>query len=403
VIQENRSFDNLFQGYPGANTVSTAPLFGGGTAPLSPIPLEAPYDLLHRLKEYVADYDNAFMDGFSPQQPQFYAPPPPSWTPPPYATLGYVPQAEAQPYFNLAQQYVLSDNTFTSQLDGSFTAHQYLVAGWAGGTVNLPQPNTPYVWGCDSPSGVTIPTITQQRTLGAPVPMGGNQCFTYPTITSQLDAARLTWRYYAPSNGNPATGYIWSTFDANYQIRNSAQWTTNVISPQTQVLTDVQNGTLANVTWIVPDYVDSDHASTLSNTGPHWVTNIVNTIGQSKFWNSTVIFVVWDDYGGWYDHVAPPQLDYDGLGFRVPMLVISAYAKQNYVTHVQYETASVLKFIEQRWNLRSMQAADSRAASPMRDTLNISASPRPFLPFASRMRPGDFLRRKPSGRVPDQG
>src|SRR5580700_9500294 len=135
VIQENRSFDNLFQGYPGANTVSTGPLSGGGTAPLSPVPLEAPYDLFHRLTEFTVDYDNGNMDGFSRQLPQYYSTPPPSYTPPPYAALGYVPQSEAQPYFNLAQQYVLADNMFASQLDGSFTAHQYLVAGWAGGTV----------------------------------------------------------------------------------------------------------------------------------------------------------------------------------------------------------------------------------------------------------------------------
>jgi phospholipase C len=397
VIQENRSFDNLFQGYPGANTVSSGMNSSGQTVPLTPVALEAPYDINHELGEYLGAYDGAKMDGFDKEQLVFYPTPPPGYTLPPNPQFAYVPRSEAQPYFNLAQAYVLLDNMFASQLDGSFTAHQYLVAGWAGGTEGVPYPAAPYVWGCDSPSGTLIDEITPQRTIGA----NEFPCFTYPTVTDELGAAHLSWRYYAPGNGNPATGFIWSTLDANSQVRNSPQWTNHVISPETQVLADVQNGYLANVTWIVPDYANSDHSSTQSNTGPQWVTSIVNTIGQSKFWNSTVVFVLWDDWGGWYDHVAPPQKDYDGLGFRVPMLVVSAYAKQNYVSHAQYETASVLRFIEQRWNLKALAAADARAASPLRDTLNLNAPPRPFSPFATRLGPRDFLSRGHSGRPPD--
>jgi phospholipase C len=398
LIQENRSFDNLFQGYPGANTSPTGLTSTGQTVPLSPVPLEAPYDIYHQLNEYLLSYDGGRMDGFDGEQVAFYPTPPPGYTLPPHPSFGYVPQTETLPYFNLAHSYVLSDNTFASQLDGSFSAHQYLVAGWSGNTVNVPYPNAPYVWGCDSPGGTLIDEITPQRTIG------GNEfpCFTYPVITSELDAAHLSWRYYAPRNGNPATGYIWSTFDANSQVRNGPEWATNVTSPETRVLTDVKHGSLANVTWIAPDYANSDHTSTGSKTGPQWVTSVINTIGQSKFWNSTVIFVLWDDWGGWYDHVAPPQLDYDGLGFRVPLLVISPYAKQNYVSHVQYETASVLRFIEERWNLTPMQAADARATSPLGDTLNIGAGPRPFLRFLAPMTSEDFQRRRPSGRSPDE-
>jgi phospholipase C len=397
VIQENRSFDNLFHGYPGANTVSSGMNSAGQTVPLTPVPLEAPYDIYHQLNEYLGAYDGAKMDGFDKELTAFYPTPPPSYTLPPNPQYAYVPQAEVQQYFNLAQAYVLSDNTFASQLDGSFSAHQYLVAGWAGGTVNTPYPNAAYVWGCDSPSGTLVDEITPLRTIGS----NEFPCFTYPTITSELDAAHLTWRYYAPANGYPATGFIWSTLDANSQIRNGPEWATNVVSPETQVLADVQGGSLANVTWIVPDYANSDHTSTQSSTGPQWVTSVVNTIGKSRFWNSTVIFVLWDDWGGWYDHVAPPQPDYDGLGFRVPMLIISPYAKQNYVSHVQYETASVLRFIEQRWNLKAMQAADARAVSPLRDTLNLKAAPRPFSPFMTRLGPEDFQRRGHSGKAPD--
>jgi phospholipase C len=398
IVQENRSFDNLFggpQGFPGANTVSTGLRSQGTPAPLWPVPLEAPYDLYHRLPEYLRDYDGGKMDGFDTEGTQFYAPSPPAYTMPPNPQYAYVPQSETQPYWSMAQQYVLADNMFASQLDSSFTAHQYLVAGWAGGTVNIP--SATYIWGCDSPGGTLIDTLTQQRTVGPSVA----PCFTYRTIAEALDAKHLTWRYYAPGQTIPATGYIWSTFDANSQIRNGPDWARSVISPQTQVLTDVQGGTLANVTWIMPDYNDSDHTGIRTKTGPQWVATVVNAIGQSKFWKSSVIFVLWDDWGGWYDHVAPPQLDYDGLGFRVPLIVISPYAKQSYVSHVQFETASILRFIEDRWHLKTLQAADARATSPLQDTLNLQAAPRTFSPFSTSMTPNDFRRRPASGRPPD--
>ena len=101
----------------------------------------------------------------------------------------------------------------------------------------------------------------------------------------------------------------------------------------------------------------------------------------SQFWNSTVIFVMWDEWGGWYDHVPPPQLDYDGLGFRVPLLVISPYAKQHYVSHVQYEHGSVLRFIEDTFGLGRLSASDGRANSPAPDCLDFTRPPRPFKPF----------------------
>ena len=110
-------------------------------------------------------------------------------------------------------------------------------------------------------------------------------------------------------------------------------------------------GKLASLTWITPLCPDSDHLACGGGFGPSWVTAVVNAVGESKFWDSTVIFVQWDDWGGMYDHVPPPFRGYDGLGFRVPLIVISPYAKKNYVSHVQYETASVLRFTEDLFSL----------------------------------------------------
>jgi len=119
--------------------------------------------------------------------------------------------------------------------------------------------------------------------------------------------------------------------DPSYLL--GSEWASRDISPQTQVLTDIANGNLAQVTWIVPDWAHSDHPGNNSSEGPDWVASIVNAIGASPFWNSTAILINWDDWGGWYDHVPPQTIDSMGPGFRVPLIVVSPYAKHGYVSH----------------------------------------------------------------------
>ncbi len=160
-------------------------------------------------------------------------------------------------------------------------------------------------------------------------------------------------------------------------------------------------GKLSNFTWITPLCKNSDHTNCGGGLGPSWVTSIVDAVGKSKFWNSTAIFVQWDDWGGLYDHVPPPFKDYDGLGFRVPLLVISPYAKQNYVSHVQYETASVLRFAEDLFGLGRLAAADRRAASPVGDCFDFSQKPRRFVPIHAPKDSSFFLSQTPDYRVPD--
>jgi phospholipase C len=391
VIQENRSFDDLFQGYPGADTASSGLGSSGQTIPLQPISLAEPYDIVHELKQYLQSYDNGKMDGFDKERIVFYQPPPPSYTPPPNPTYGYVPQGEVQPYLTMAAQYVLADKMFASNLDASFVAHQYLIAAQAAGAVNLPTGT----WGCDGAPSDLVATLLQSRTLGPRVV----PCFNYTTLGDELDAKGMSWRFYAPKIG--AGGGIWSAYQAISRIRNGPDWTADVISPQTTILNDVPAGKLATVTWVVPNLRDSDHASSKSLTGPDWVASIVNAIGNSPFWSSTAIFVVWDDWGGWYDHVSPPQVDYDGLGFRVPLLVISPYAKQNYVSHVQYEFGSVLRFAEEVTGVPAMAAADARANALDADCFDFAQSPRPFVPIQTNRGPASFMREQPSNVPPD--
>jgi phospholipase C len=374
IIQENRSFDNLFQGYPKANTVASGLDSKGETVQLVPVPLEATYDVEHFAADFISASDGGKMDGFDKEE---VTGKPGSLTHPQY---GYVPHSETKLYFEMAKQYVLGDDFFPSNLDSSWVAHQYAIAAQAHGAVDLPT----YYEGCDKNRSNRIATWTKARQYGP----YEQACQNYTTLGDELDAAGLSWRYYTYATED----WLWSAYGAVRHIRYGPDWQSDVVSPETQVLDDVAAGTLANITWVTPSVADSDHSSSESNTGPDWVANVVNAVGTSPFWNSTAIFVIWDEWGGWYDHVPPPYADYDGLGIRAPLLVISPYAKRDYVSHQQYETASVLRFAEDVFGLSTLSAADARANDPAADCFDFSQQPRPFVPFKTRHGKRDFER-----------
>ena len=184
-------------------------------------------------------------------------------------------------------------------------------------------------------------------------------------------------------------------------IYNGQDWG-NVVSPPQQFITDVASGYLANVTWVVPYCTNSDHATCLSNSGPQWVASLIDAVGESQFWSTTTIFVMWDEWGGWYDHVAPRYLDDDGLGFRVPLMIVSPYAKSGYVSHLQYEHGSILKYIEDTFGLRRLAKSDKRANSPVPDAIDYSQPPRSFTPFASKELEKRFVHERPDPRPLDE-
>ncbi len=392
IVQENRSFDNLFQGFPGANTVSAGQNSKGQRVPLTAIPLEAAYQLDHSASAFFTDCNgtspgqNCKMNGFNNETVW-------GFDPPANPEYGYVPAAESAPYFQMAAAYVLADNMFASNLDMSFASHQYIIAGQAESAVNVPN----LLWGCGGQSGQdSVATLNQDRSIGPSV----FPCFDPQTLADELDAAKLSWRYYAPSVSD-SSGYIWSAFQAVNHIYNGPEWATNVISPPAQFLTDVGNGKLANMTWIVPTDANSDHVGSQSNTGPAWVTSLVNAVGTSKFWKSSAIFIMWDEWGGWYDHVPPPYEDYDGLGMRIPLIMISPYSKQGYVSHVQYEHGSILRFVEDNYGLAQLAASDARATSPAADAFDFSQKPTKFNAFNAQLKADYFLKQPPDNRPPD--
>ena len=386
IIQENRSFDNLFQGYPGANTASSGLDSSGNTIALTPIPFQETYDISHGFGDFINATDGGKMDGFDLELTEGPA------GKYPHPQYGFVPHKQTKLYFDMAKQYVLGDNVFASNLDSSWVAHQYAIAAQANAAVDLPE----YYDGCDHDRANTIATLTSTRQLGKAEPT----CQNYQTLGDELDAAGLTWRYYT----YVTTDWLWSAYGAIKHIRYGPDWQPDVVGPETKVLSDIAAGTLQNVTWVTPSIPNSDHSSSRSDTGPEWVASVVNAVGSSSFWNSTAIFVIWDEWGGWYDHVPPPYEDYDGLGIRVPLLIISPYAKQHYVSHVQYETASVLRFVEDQFGLEPLAASDTRANDPAGDCFDFSQPPRAFVPFATKQKLRDFQRadRAHPGRPDDQ-
>jgi phospholipase C len=395
LIQENRTVDALFNGYPGADTVKQ----GLGqdlndpskqiTIPLKQMPLEMNLTPQNTHQQFLTSYDGGKIDGFNTIEVEHN---------PGSYVYQYANPADVQPYWDLANQYVLADHTFSTQGSSSFTGHQDLIAG--GTLINATEAiidnpsNQP--WGCDSPKGTVTSLIT---TSGDYEPDAGPfPCFTYKTLRDLLETKSVSWKYYAPVIGTDF-GDLWSAFDAIRQVRYGSEWQSNVSSTQ-NVLGDISGGKLASVVWVCPDFANSDHPGSKPDTGPSWVAQVVNAIGQSQYWNTSAIVVVWDDWGGLYDHVAPPQLDYQGLGMRVPMLIVSPYAKKGYVSHTQYEFGSLVKFVESTWSLGSLGTTDARANN-ITDAFNFRQSPRPFSAIPSKYSRSYFLHQRPSLRAPD--
>jgi phospholipase C len=352
IVQENRSFDNLFQGYPGADTVAAGLASNGSTIPLQPVSMAYGLDPNHVYADFTASLDGGKMDGFDHvgafphNQPNI--------------AYAYVPRSEVQPYFDLASKYALADRMFQSSNSASYTSHQYVIAAQAANVVNVP---SAFPWGCDAPSGTTV---TMMQPDGTTAPSTQPPCFDYQTLADLMDPKGVSWAYYAPQIGKPGdlSGSLWTPYDAIRHIRYGADWSTNQVAPETTILGDIANGTLRSVSFVTPDALNSDHARFPSTSGPAWVSSIVDAIGSSQYWKDTAIFVTWDDWGGWYDHVVPPKIDQNGPGFRVPLLVISPYAKHGYVSHVQYETSSITRYIEDCFHLGTLGQRDADATPP---------------------------------------
>jgi phospholipase C len=388
VIQENRSFDNLFATFPGADGTMRGTLHTGQQVALTRAPLVALQDIYHTYQQYVASYDGGRMDGFDLSRNVS--------TNKAAGTLPYqyVNPAEIRPYWTLAKRFTLADHLFMTQGSDSFTAHQDLIAGGTQISASRSIVNAPDAlpWGCDAPSGTVTSLVTYNGIfLGNQGPF---PCLQYRTMRDLLDAKHVSWRYYTPSLASGSSS-SWNAFEAIRAVRYGPQWRTNISSPDTNIFRDVDGGDLAAVSWVVPEATYSDHPGEPVDTGPSWVAQIVNAVGSSTYWGSTAILVVWDDWGGFYDHVPPSQLDFGGLGFRVPMIVVSPYALRGHVSHTQYEFGSVLRFVERVWSLGCLGTSDTRATS-IEDAFDFSQTPGPFVPIPATESKASFLHERHS-------
>jgi phospholipase C len=257
IMQENRTFDNMFNGFPGADTVQTG-MSDGVSVPLQPVRLEHGSLLDNSHPGWWRNWDNGKMDGFASTQ-----------YPTPNLAYAYVPQSETVPYWTLAKAYTLADRMFQSNTGPSFAAHQYMIAAQSGKTDGNP---TGPIWGCDATPETRVALLGPN---GTDLP-GVFPCFDYLTMADNLDTKGITWKFYtAPTS----SGFMWSAFQAIRHIRFGPDWTNNLVSPETKVLADIKNGQLAQVTWIIPENAFSDHAGPGATAeGPDWVASITNAI-----------------------------------------------------------------------------------------------------------------------------
>jgi phospholipase C len=352
IIKENRSFDQYFGQFPGANGATTGQISTGATIPLSHTPDQTTRDIDHGWSSAVEAINGGKMNQFDlipggNENGDYLS----------YSQMG---QADLPNYWTYAQDFVLADNMFSSLQGPSFPNHLYIMASQSADVISNPKYfNTGTSawrnWGCDAQSQVRVTTLNAQGKQVNVFP-----CFDITTIADELDTAGLTWTYYAPPQG--ISGYEYSILNAINHIRNTDLWTEHVLN-NTQFITDAMKGNLPQVSWLVTG-AGSEHPPTSTCLGENTTVSQINAIMQGPDWPSTAIFLAWDDFGGFYDHVPPPVLDQFGLGPRVPLMIISPYAKAGTISHTQYEFASILKFIEDRFGLPTLTARDAAANSP---------------------------------------
>jgi phospholipase C len=365
IIKENRSFDNMFGTFPGADGATSGLISTGERIDLGRAGDTTPRDLGHEWDDAHVAVNGGKMDRFDLVQGGNVRGD--------FLSMTQFLEPDIPNYWSYAEHFVLADHTFAGIAAPSFPNHLYAVASQSGGVISNPNSLN---WGCDAAeqTGADVLTATGERTRTFP-------CFEFPTLADRLEAAKISWRFYAP--GKDQLGYIWSTLNAFKSIRLTSLWNDRVLSDD-QFLDDAANGTLPAVSWLVPDWAVSDHPTRPRPGGPptismcegeNWSVQHINAIMNGPNWSTTAIILVWDDFGGFYDHVPPPSVDQYGLGLRVPMLVISPYAREGTVSHTQYEFASVLK---QRHRLKALTARDVETNSLI-DAFDFSQSPAPPL------------------------
>jgi len=313
--------------------------------------------------------------------------------PPRHPQFKYVRAEDVAPYFELAEQYTFADRMFQTNQGPSFPAHQFIISGTSAPTADsdlFAAENPSGIGDPNANSGCTAPKREFVRLIDPEGDEGSKQypCFEHPTLPDLLDNAGVSWRYYAKD-----ANQMWTAPNAIYHLRFGADWDSDMVFDPPQVLSDIAAGQLASVSWVIPKGGSSDHPGQSKDTGPSWVASIVNAVGSSSYWSDTVILIAWDDWGGWYDHVAPPIKNAYEYGFRVPLIVVSPFARPAYISHVTHDFGSLLKFTEEVFGLPSLGYAD-QDADDLSDCFDFNQQARKFQKIAAPL-DADYFRNDP--------
>ena len=367
IVKENRSFDNYFGTFPGANGATKGTLSNGQTIALQHMQDKPAHDSDHTWYSAIEAIDGGKMDRFDLM---------------PLANVdgdlmaySQLTESDIPNYFTYAKKFVLADNMFSSLHGPSLPNHFYIIAATNDGVISTPSiASKNWSWGCDSDlASMTVQVMDSKGNIKNEFP-----CFDFSTLADLLDNAGVSWKYYAPPEGQ--RGYQYSTFDEIKHIRYGKDW--NNVVADTQFISDASSGNLPPVSWLVTGYAN-EHPPNSSCYGENWTVRQINAIMQGPDWASTAIFLVWDDFGGLYDHVVPPNEDMFGLGMRVPLIIISPYAIPGKISHTQYEFSGILRFIEETFGLPSLGNRDAKANDTM-DSFNFSQTPNPPLVLTPR-------------------
>ncbi len=366
LVKENRTFDNLFGTFPRADGVRVGmdrgvrrPLVRGTDGRL-------PGDIPHCYECSRVAWAGGAMDGFD-QGPTG------DWA---YTQLH---REQLPNYWHWAGRNVLFDDFFASAWGPSFPNHLYSIAAQSGGARDNPRRTGFFsnTFGCDAPPQQEVEVYDSEGNVVKVPP-----CFDFQTEGDLLEEHDIPWAYYAATERQ--RGYIWSAFSAIKRYRNHPQRWARYVRPVDRVVRDIRNDALPPVTWITPRFELSEHPEYSFCHGENWSTQVIDAIMRSPMWKDTAIFLTWDDYGGFYDHVPPPDVDRMGFGFRVPLLVISPYAVDGKVSHEEGEFSSVIRFIEDNWSLRPYLTHRDREATPMLSAFDFDQAPRPADPLPLR-------------------
>jgi len=356
IVKENRTFDHYFGLFPGADGATSGAISSGQIVPL--IHLSDPTQLSNLCNSWdcaLEAMDSGKTDKFNLIDA---------------GTLNAYTQVNEQDipnYWAYARSYVLADRYFTSVHGPSLPNALFALAAQSGGVIDDGSGAAVGV-ACDgSPiQPVTVIDANGKRSNVSP-------CFDFLTLADILQSANISWKYYGDGP---------NVFSTIRSIRNSSAWGKK-ISPESQFYIDAERGALPAMTWLAPPDEVNEHPPESSCPGENWTVQVVNAVMSGPDWNSTALFITWDDFGGLYDHVPPPQLDQFGLGPRVPLLIISPYARKGYISHTLYEHSSILKFVETRYHLPALTSRDSRASN-MLDSFDFSQPSRPPLVLETR-------------------